>query len=203
MLEITKNKNDYNYDIFNIKTDQGILQISFENNLDLYWTLFTNENLSNINTKEFLITKENYFIYDTFYNLYNAIKNKTPYSNLPYDMDYKNKCLKYYDDENSINLFKNNKVEWHSDNFDYDSASILFIEKKDNDIFSVMFEKSKNNDLFETFEIRFCNSGSRYSPFNVSFMNMYHKFQEYNCNYHQIHFEEYMYNQKKLERKLH
>ena len=37
MLEIERSKNYFGYDIFTMNTNDGIFQISYENNLDLYW----------------------------------------------------------------------------------------------------------------------------------------------------------------------
>ena len=47
--------------------------------------------------------------------------------------------------------------------------------------------------------IRISNSGSRYAPFNIVFMRMFTKLQDIddiNDYGHQIHIEEYLYNQK-------
>ena len=49
-----------------------------------------------------------------------------------------------------------------------------------------------------TRSIRFRNSGSSYQPFNILFMDVFNKLQEYDPNYHQMHIEEYAY-QKKLK----
>ena len=37
MLEITKTKNAHDYDVITIKTEDEEFEISFQNNLDLYW----------------------------------------------------------------------------------------------------------------------------------------------------------------------
>jgi hypothetical protein len=50
-----------------------------------------------------------------------------------------------------------------------------------------------------TLTIRFRNSGSTYDPFNIVFMKMYQRLQEYNPDYHQIHIEETIY-QKTLKK---
>ena len=48
--------------------------------------------------------------------------------------------------------------------------------------------------------VRFRNSGSTYDPYNIIFMRMFQKLQEYIPEYHQIHLEELEY-QKRLLRK--
>lgn len=68
--------------------------------------------------------------------------------------------------------------------------------------FKVIFEKSKKSQdgIFITYTIRFRNSGSRYNPFNINFMQMYNSLKEYDPNNHQIHIEEYLYKQNKLKK---
>lgn len=194
MLNITHDKSPDNYEIFYIETKEGKFQISFANNLDLYWGFHPEESLLKCNnTKEFTITQEDYFIYNLFNELYEAIKNKTPYSNSPFDSS--NKYDKYDNDfYNPEKLFKNNCIEWHSDDFEYDKASVLTIKKNDDETFSIIFQKSKDDEfLFNTFFIRFRNSGSSYKPYNFTFMSMYNKLHQYNFDCHQIHMEEYVH----------
>lgn len=202
MLEVEKSKNYFNYDVFTINTDNGIFQISYENNLDLYWGFIPNKIMPECNDSySFYITKENYYLYDAFLGLYTAIKERRPYSNSPYKLydDIKDKKVKYID-KYIDNLYKDGKIEWHSDDFPYDEGSILSI-KREKDKFLITFTRSKKDDIFRTFYIRIRNSGSFYEPFNITFMNMYGKLKEYDPNYHQVHIEEYLYNQKVLKRK--
>ena len=49
--------------------------------------------------------------------------------------------------------------------------------------------------------IRFRNSGSTYDPFNIIFMRMFNKLQEYIPEYHQIHIEEMNYSKKRTLKK--
>lgn len=202
MLEIERSKNYFNYDVFTINTDNGIFQISYENNLDLYWGFIPNKNMNECDDSySFYITKDNYYLYDAFLGLYTAIKNKKPYSNDPYILDSETRNIKVkYIDKYLYNLYNNGKIEWHSDDFPYDEGSILNI-KREKDKFLVTFTRSKKDDILRTFYIRIRNSGSFYEPFNIAFMNMYGKLKEYNPNYHQVHIEEYLYNQKVLKRK--
>jgi len=92
-------------------------------------------------------------------------------------------------------------IEWYSDELPIDIASKLTI-KKEEETFKVLFEKSKKawDGIFITYSIRFRNSGSRYNPFNINFMQMYNELKEYDPNYHQIHIEEYLYKQKVLKK---
>lgn len=101
-------------------------------------------------------------------------------------------------------MFKNNVIDWHSDDFIYENASRVIIKPVE-DEYEIIFVKSKkeyDDGMFMTFSVRFRNSGSRYEPYNILFMDMYNKLKEYNPNNHQIHLEEYLYNQKTLKKTL-
>lgn len=191
MQEVEKYKNYWNYDTFVIKTDKGSFEILFAPNGDLYWRYLNEINILDDKEKqELIITKENYFIYELFYTLYEFIKNnKVFYDNeTPFEV-------------NENNLFKNEMIEWYSDELPIDIASKLTIKKED-DTFKVIFEKSKKiyDGIFITYTIRFRNSGSRYNPFNISFMNMYNELKKYDPDNNQIHIEEYLYKQKTLKK---
>ena len=75
-------------------------------------------------------------------------------------------------------------------------------EKTKEGIFKIIFKKGKIADsFFNTYAIRISNCGSRYEPFNITFMNMYNKLKEHNYQNHQIHMEEYIYSKKKIKEK--
>lgn len=185
MIEITKNKL-HKYFYYYIKNDEGTIRISFENNLDLYWTYIYEGNILNTPASQsFKITKENFFFYNLIDELYNNIINDNPFGE---------KIKKHeYDKFNMNKLFKNDIINWHSDDCVYEKASILEI-KKQNEDYIITFHKSKEG--FMSYSVRISNSGSRYGYFNIPFMNMYNKLCEYDPNYHQIHMEEYLYNEK-------
>lgn len=193
MQEIEHYKNAWGYDTFEIKTDTGSFDILFAPNGDLYWNYLSKKNiLEDKKIQEITITKENYYLYELFYKLYESIKNNKVF----YD---KETCYDLKDRENK--LFKNDVIEWYSDELPIDITSKLTIKKED-ETFKVMFEKSKKSQdgIFITYSIRFRNSGSRYDPFNITFMQMYNELREYNQDYHQVHIEEYFYSQKKLKK---
>ncbi len=193
MQEVEKKQNGHGYDVFTIVTDSGSFEISFQNNLDLYWRFINKESmLDSPERQEVIITKENYYIYVLFDNLYESIKsNKIYYGNGEND----------YFEEKINKLYKNGKIQWLSDDFYDEIASKLIIEKED-EIFKVTFVKSKKecDGIGITYSIRFRNSGSRHEPFNISFMNMYNQLKQYDPNYHQVHIEEVLYKQKVLRK---
>lgn len=193
MIDVDRYKNVYGFDTFVIKTIEGSFEILFAPNGDLYWNYLSEINiLDNKEKQELTITKENYFIYEAFYKLYESIKsNKVFYDNENY----------YEVKEIENKLFKNGMIEWYSDELPIEITSKLTITKAD-ETFKVIFEKSKEfyDGIFITYSIRFRNSGSRYDPFNIAFMNMYKNLEKYDPNYHQMHIEECMYIQKKLKK---
>ena len=194
MQEVERYENGWGYDTFVIKTNEGSFEILFAPNGDLYWRYLSKINvLDDKEKQELTITKENYFVDELFYKLYEQIKN--------------NKV--FYDDETYFEikerenkLFKNEMIEWYSDELPIDITSKLTI-KKEEETFKVIFEKSKKSQdgIFITYTIRFRNSGSRYDPFNIPFMRMYGELKEYDPNNHQIDFEECLYKQKILKKK--
>lgn len=194
MLEIKKYQTAHNYDAFIITTDEGKFEISFQPNLDLYWRYIPETKITECSdTNEFYITKENYYFYTLLENLYKSIKNIN---------FFPEEKLNKVDLINQSNLLKNEFIEWYSDDFALiENASCLVI-KSEEETFKIIFKKSKkeveSGIHFQTFSIRISNSGSRYNPFNWNFMKMYEELKKYNPNYHQIHIEEYLYEQKKL-----
>lgn len=195
MIEIIKTKNYHNYYEFYIKTKEGTFVVTFQPNLDLYWNYIPNSSIQSSEvTHDFYITKENYFLYSLISELYESIENKTPYKNLQI-----NPIEEKYHDINKYQLFKNDVIEWHSDDEPYEEGSILYIEKLP-ETYKITFSKSKETTgIFMTYAVRFRNSGSYYHPYNIPFMIMYNKLKEYDNNYHQIHIEEYLY-QKTLKK---
>ena len=132
MLEVDKYKNGWGYDTFEIKTDTGSFQILFAPNGDLYWRYLSEINvLDDKLIQELIITKENYYIYELFYKLYESIKNnKIFYDKEKYSRVEENKLL------------KNNMIEWYSDELPIDITSKLTIKKED-EFFKVIFEKKQ------------------------------------------------------------
>lgn len=88
------------------------------------------------------------------------------------------KNYQYITRQKNLGLLIDKKIIWHSDDCEYESASKLVIEKKE-EKFLITFHKSKNSQLLYTSNVRISNSGSRYEPFNITFMNMYRKLQQY------------------------
>lgn len=211
MVKIEKIQTEKGY-TFIIATDEGIFSISFCGNLDLYFNYECDRSiLDETPLKKFTITKENYFLYSIFDTLYENVKNcNVHYLDNTLSLDDEeifedrsqelNNELRRQEESNPRRLFKNNKIEWHSDDYDYDETSILCIKKLEEEI-ELTFQKGRTDVMPETFAIRICNSGSRYQPFNVLFMHLYNKLIDYEPEYHQIHIEELLYEMKRARKK--
>lgn len=198
MIEVKRSKNGYNYDVFDIVTNEGILEISYENNFDLYWSYkYMNMIDKEGSIKELVINKENYYVYSLFDELYNNIKNHTPWKYYEND-DFELEHTKVRDYNC---LYHNKMITWYSDDFADINLASSFTIKKYKDKYIVIIKKSglepSNGNYFETFVVRIRNSGSRYDPYNIAFMGMYQRLKEYNFDYHQIHIEEYLYSKKR------
>lgn len=202
---------------FIIVTEEGNFEISFQGTLDLYWSYcFEGSILDTPPFKKFIITRENYFLYSLFDELYNDIKNINIFKFHPNDVlgymrnaDLKKelRSIKRRNEEietknlyNRERLFKNGVIEWHHDEFPYEDGSVLKIEPHEEG-YEVTIEKSKRKDLFFiTYSVRIRNSGSRYEYYNIPFMRMYQQLVQGHLDNPQISIDEYL-SQKKLKKK--
>lgn len=207
MLDIIKTKTEFGYS-FDLCTDDGVFCIEYFGNLDLYWMVkYPGNLLQGEEKKEFYITKENYFLFSLFDTLYQRVKNYEIFSHHKEDFEFgieidsinSNQKIRKMDQYNPRRLFQNNCIEWYSDDFDYDIASILKIEQL-GEKYKVTFSKSKGRN-FPTYSVRIRTSGSRYGYFWMVFMDMYQELCCYDEEYHQIHMEEYLYQKKMLQKK--
>lgn len=231
-MKITRSKGmESGYD-YEFVEDNKTFSIIFGGNLDLYWSLTTNQEFTSYEDmiKElydtFTITKENYQIYSLFKTLIDEIKSSKVYLPSP-------ECVVTDDDEvvfvppsynqivelNQTNedlkaqagykrILEDGVITWHSDDEPYKIADVLQISEQDDKIILEFYRPELTDDKFSlrqpgTISIRFRNSGSYYLPFNIVFMRMYNKLQEFDPDldheYHQIHFEELPYQLKKKQ----
>mgnify|MGYP000239560933 CR=1 FL=1 len=110
------------------------------------------------------------------------------------------------------NLIQNGVIIWKSDDYPDEIAPFLKIKKEDS-AYILSFGKPKipkeyqnESDLIlmdpRRITVRFRNSGSRYDPFNILFMNLYHGLCALDYEYHQIHIEEYLIGKSNQEESL-
>ena len=211
-MKITKEENEFGLS-FLFEDRENYLSIFFGGNGDLYWSIKGKKIIdNNLKNATFLITKENYALYCLFDNLYSDIKDINIFE------DFVEDKTKYqvYNHSNYQELFDedNRTITWYSDETAHEVANYVKI-KKEKDLFSINFYTQEyiegyNRDFGSLYSIpiRFSNSGSRYDPFNIIFMRMYEGLEEIddvNEYGHQIHIEEYLYDQehsKVLSKKL-
>lgn len=178
MLELKKSYNVNCCEKFTIKTEEGSFKIFYDEDLSLYWSPSIPEGSDIKDVYKFTITNENRKVYNIFNELYDSVTSKRPFKYFQYD-NAENYVS--YDDNQ---LVKNDVIEWHSDDFVYDAASCLRIEKdNDNNEFIITFNKSKlvYDDIspFSTFAVKISTGESRYDPYNATFIKMYRNL----CNY--------------------
>lgn len=197
---VEKNKNSSGcYDVSLIDGDK-VLNLAFGGNLDLYWQLYELNSDTDCKKIDFVITKENFFIWNLFDKLYNDVANYwdnvRDNSLVSQSEEHKSyvDALRRQDECNPQRLFKNGVIEWHHDGNPYDESNILRISRSGDNYVVEMDFNSK--DYFMDYGlVRISNSGSRYQPFNGMFMKMFNALQEYDFDYHQVHMEEIFYDQ--------
>ena len=195
MLELKRSNDGSGFDKFKIKTDEGSFKIYLDSDLCLYWCCNIPYGEDIKDTYKYTITKDNTRVYSIFEQLYDSVVTKRPFKYFKYDDDRK---YLYYDDNN---LVKDSAIEWHSDDFTYDAASVLMIDKDiETDNLEITFNKSKvvYDDIspFSTFSVKISTGESRYDPYNATFVNMYEHLINY-CNRRGYTFSRNSSNRKK------
>lgn len=142
MVNCNKRKTEFGYTI-NITDGGKELMITFGGNLDLYWYLTSKEERE---VDTFEITKENYFLFLLFDNLYNDIVNCNLFKVYDDELlfinsikelqricnrkDKLNRIFKEY--EEYKNLYNGKYICWYSDDDPIDDANYVKIIKKEN-----------------------------------------------------------------------
>ena len=225
-MQVIKHENKFGL-IISFQEFEKQFDVSFGGNLDLYWTIRSKKEND---CHEFIITKENYEVYRLFEELFDDIENINIYTEptIPFyleteeekqeyiknqkdEIEYEKKKYRVFNHSNYNELFdkENNTITWYSDETNHEVANILKIKKEKESFrleFSIQPYKEGYDRDFNSLNyipIRFRNSGSSYDPFNVIFMRMYEKMKQIddvNDYGHQIHIEEYLFNQNKVKK---
>ena len=178
-MELKRDYDANNHARFTFKTNEGNFKIFYGSDLCLYWSC----SILRDNAKDqykYIITDENKSVYNIFNELYDSVVSKMPFKS--FNTDDSDKYYQYSDN----NLFKDGKIEWHSDDMEYNAASFLQIEKDtENNCFIVTFNRSKvlcdDIGVFSTYTVMISACECRYDPYNATFMEMYRKLEDY-CN---------------------
>ena len=209
-MKVSKKETFNDIDIF-FESDDNVLCITFGNNLDLYWTLRSKKQSELISQKDatsncFVITKENYAVYNEFVKLFYRIANIDFFSDgdeIPDYLEtgedkkawlqeqeeyrkYRREACRLRNASHYNDLFSpdGNKITWYSDETNSLVSNYLEIVREDN-VFRLNFYTQPHIDGYDedyhspcSIPIRFRNSGSRYDPFNIVFMLMYNDLKE-------------------------
>lgn len=170
------------YDII-LKKDGKTLSIIFARVLDLYMILQDGKKIQRNESKtiDFDIDIDDGEVYTLFDNLYTDIINGNIMGDKPKNIKSIDNDLIY---RYNLLVDKNNNINWVSDDGILEEEDMMRMSKNENSYRLSFIRNSKRRSYgFKDpygINIRFSNSGSRYSPFNIVFMRMY---QEFNKNY--------------------
>lgn len=207
-MRVEKTANEQECFDISFTTENKKFLMNFGGDGDLYWSIFKADDLPSQEIS-FEITKENYFLYERFLELYNGIEECKVFEVIPLELelcdsvDERERLCERVARSNSLLkrdrayslLFSNGVICWHSDEDNYDAASVVEIRKNE-ESFSLVFKPGLHEDEANSVSIRFRNSGSTYKPFNILFMRMYNALNDYNFDCYQMHIEESLYRQK-------
>ena len=210
-MELEKSFNN-GYGCITILNGKKKLTIEYAPNLDLYFVVE--------DTSEFVITKEDYQIYELFSKLYETIISADVFNQSSFDYyiteflghfgnkfisyeDYLKKTKKSLEFKRKQNyyadLVNNGKIVWKCDDYPHDIGPSFKISKC-TDIIKITFDKgdTEKQDLFHPKNrttVRIRTSGSAYNYFYIPFMMLFKELKEL-VLIDQIHIEEYLYTKK-------
>ena len=185
MLEIRKIEHDRGID-YKIISNEQELNIMFNGDGDLYFSINRIDRLDEPKIVNFEITEEDNDLYNLFDILYNRVITCDIYKLNEFDLEFrKSEELEekqiMYDEWNQelreyppYNIIQNGIISWRHDEQLFEEANILNIYKEEN---KYRLEFISNDEDPQYIEIRFRNSGSRYQPFNRVFMDLYNSLQ--------------------------
>ena len=224
MLKVTKRKNNVSAtDDLIFQTKNKLFRMSYEGNLDIYWSMCGTK-YDRVDGEygyyEFLITKENYSLYEAFNLFYERIieaqlfgeVSLTDFTSLAaYEKEQK-RHEKWRQDMLKSNVYHDlvhdGVITWLSDDAIMDENDALYFLfppayvtiKKINDAISIEFKvKLIKGIRMQPATIRIRTNGSAYQYFYVPFMLLHQALQNYEKT-PQIHIEEYLYRCRKKEK---
>ena len=210
-MELEKSFNN-GYGCITLTNGKKKLIIEYAPNLDLYFVVE--------DTSEFVITKEDYQIYELFSKLYETIISADVFNQSSFDYyiteflgHFGNKFISYEDyskmnerkfeitkkQDYYTNLVNEGKIVWKCDDYPHDIGPSFEISKC-TDIIKITFDKgdTEKQDLFHPKNrttVRIRTSGSAYNYFYIPFMILFKELKELEID-DQIHIEEYLYTKK-------
>ena len=168
-----------------IRDGKQLLKIFYGSNFDLYIDIFGDYSIdeNDCYSATFAIDhdQELYKYFESLVdniincNIFDAGNNEPEKCNTEEQMNESLKIKSVYN-----LLIQDSIITWYSDNIYDEKANKLRIEKKDNKIILTFIDNP--DDPTFGFVIRICNSGSKYEPFNLCFMNLFNQLQALNKN---------------------
>ena len=168
-----------------IRDGKQLLKIFYGSNFDLYIDIFGDYSIdeNDCYSATFAIDhdQELYKYFESLVdniincNIFDAGNNEPEKCNTEEQMNESLKIKSVYN-----LLIQDSIITWYSDNIYDEKANKLRIEKKDNKIILTFIDNP--DDPTYGFVIRICNSGSKYEPFNLCFMNLFNQLQALNKN---------------------
>lgn len=168
-----------------IRDGKQLLKIFYGSNFDLYIDIFGDYSIdeNDCYSATFAIDhdQELYKYFESLVdniincNIFDASNNEPEKCNTEEQMNESLKIKSVYN-----LLIQDSIITRYSDNIYDEKANKLRIEKKDNKIILTFIDNP--DDPTFGFGIRICNSGSKYEPFNLCFMNLFNQLQALNKN---------------------
>lgn len=209
-MEFNKIEYEQGYTTIKLETPTSALDIMYGGNGDLYWNILSKVK-DDSERHFFTITKENYEVFLIFSNLFRRIDECEIYTVDPLEEEL---CFsaeerkELYERTRNLNEDLSTKpvyeclcsntsdtITWHSDDAPYGEGNILRISRsRDKERFLIEIIKRDLNK--DDISVEISNSGSRYQPFNIHFMEHYNDLNAIDPNYHQIHIEEILYHKR-------
>ena len=151
-------KKDNQCNEFEVIANEGIFNIYCDINSNIYWSPSIYDMLVSSSEYKYTLNKDDRYAYNIFNKLYDDIIHS--------DASCEN-----------VQLIENGKINWHSDCFDYDAASVLTISKDEYDNFIIHFRTSKmvldDVSSFVSPAVQINITNSRYAPYHRAFIDMY------------------------------
>lgn len=189
MVKLQKTDTDYCQKCVQIMTEEGIFKMYLDPNFTL--CLVPSVEQDDISGKcfKYTITDDNRYAYDVFDELYDSIVNSD-------NMD---------SERMEHPLVKDNGIEWHSDGFQYDAASVFRLDKDENNNYVVTFVRSKlvsdHISVFTTSVVQIDAFHSRYPLYNNEFIKLHSKLNDYDLMHNMILYNNRISNKKKVRKR--
>ena len=206
MLDVNVYKSGEYYNV-SITDGKKTFEMIFAGNLDLYWNLYSIDNIDREKTISIDITKDSYVLWELFDDLYNDFKGCNVFEVDAKELEFcesSEKVKELYDRWKMHNqflkttceykdVFDGKSIKWISDDETYNTVTITPME----DRYVLEFTTGIRISYLERYGIRFRNSGSSHDPFQQLFMKLYNKIISGDYDFNQIHISEYIRRLKK------